>query len=353
LYEGDLADAADCRYWDLSYNDYNYSYVETAVRSGFATLAIDRLGIGNSSHGDPLNVIQAQAEVEALNEITKKLRSGEVDGIEQPFRKVVHVGHSFGSIQSYWLSSLYPNNTDGLVLTGWTARGDFLASTIAAWELQSARLNQPMRFGNSSNEKVREVLKDYASSEGLVNGLQTLLQGLDIELSAQDIWDGVATTVVGNFLTGYNESIAPLDYPPGYTAHSSAQGNQHVMGYPGFFDTALLLLTEATKQPVTVGELLTIGSSPPTTSFTGPVLVYAPENDQPFCGGNCLASETKESIPAEAEELFPDAEPFEAYIQPNTGHGMAMHYNATAGYEFVQGWLVAHGLEPTGDSDGY
>lgn len=42
-------------YWDLDYEDHSYSYVNTALDAGYSTLAIDRLGVGNSTHGDPLN----------------------------------------------------------------------------------------------------------------------------------------------------------------------------------------------------------------------------------------------------------------------------------------------------------
>jgi hypothetical protein len=45
----------DKTYWDLDYDNYNYSYVDVALGAGYSTLAIDRLGIGNSSHGDPFN----------------------------------------------------------------------------------------------------------------------------------------------------------------------------------------------------------------------------------------------------------------------------------------------------------
>ena len=45
----------DKTYWDLEYNNYAYSYVNVALKAGYSTLAIDRLGIGQSSHGDPIN----------------------------------------------------------------------------------------------------------------------------------------------------------------------------------------------------------------------------------------------------------------------------------------------------------
>jgi pimeloyl-ACP methyl ester carboxylesterase len=334
-----------CRYWDLPYNNYNYSYVETGVRNGYATLAIDRLGIGNSSHGDPFNTIQAQAEVEALHEITQKLRRGAIQGISHRFSKIVHVGHSFGSIQSFWLSSLYPNSTDGLVLTGWSGNASFLGASFAAFGLHSARLNQPLRFGNSSNEKIRKTLAPYASGEALVRGVQKYLQSQSIHLSTQEIWNDIATTEIGNLITGYNTTAAPLDYPPGYLTTSSLTSTHYVFLLRGFYDVELARITEVIKQPVTVGELLTEGSAPATSSFSGPVFVFTGEQDQPVCGGDCFATGTSApNIPAEASHMFPDSETFDVYIHPNTAHGITTHYNATAGYEVIQDWLKAHGL---------
>ena len=80
-------------YWDNSYNNFNYSYVNVAT-DGYkhCTFAYDRLGIGNSSHGEPLNEIQATLEVAALAELTTMLRNGKVPGISQSFSKVTHVG---------------------------------------------------------------------------------------------------------------------------------------------------------------------------------------------------------------------------------------------------------------------
>ena len=50
----------DKSYWDLPFKNFNYSYVSVAVdQYGYSTLAWDRLGIGVSSHGDPLAEIQA------------------------------------------------------------------------------------------------------------------------------------------------------------------------------------------------------------------------------------------------------------------------------------------------------
>ena len=53
------------------------------------------------------------------------------------------------------------------------------------------------------------------------------------------------------------------------------------------------------------------------------------------------------SIPAVVGMAFPAASAFEAYIQPNTGHGINVHYNATAAYRIIQEFLDTHGLAPS------
>lgn len=50
------------------------------------------------------------------------------------------------------------------------------------------------------------------------------------------------------------------------------------------------------------------------------------------------------SIPADVAMAFPKASAFEAYIQPNTGHAINVHYNATAAYCVIQQFLDTHGL---------
>jgi pimeloyl-ACP methyl ester carboxylesterase len=334
-----------CSYWDLSYNNYNYSYVEVAVKDGYSTLAIDRFGIGNSSHGDPFNLIQAQAEVEALNDVTTQLRNGKIPGINATFSKVIHVGHSFGSVQSYWLSAKYPNNTDGIVLTGWSGNGSYLPVTVASWNLHSARLNQPLRFGNYSSAGVQKAFSSYKTWDAVLRGVSTLLSAVGINASSQELWNIFGTTEVANLIAGYNETGTPLNYPSGYLTWPDLTSNQYAFLLPGHFDIGLALVAEATKQPVTVGELLTIGSAPMMTPFTGPVFVITGSDDVPFCGGNCYATGgVAANIPVQAAKMFPKASVFEAYIQPNTAHGINAHYNATASYEVVQSWLAGHGL---------
>jgi len=118
----------DRSYWDFSYANYNYSYVREAVdQYGYSTFSWDRLGIGMSSHGDPVSEIQLPLEVAALRALTIGLRNGTISGISTPYNKVVHVGHSFGSSQTYALTAMYPSLSDGAVLTGFSNNGTFAA----------------------------------------------------------------------------------------------------------------------------------------------------------------------------------------------------------------------------------
>jgi pimeloyl-ACP methyl ester carboxylesterase len=336
------------RYWDLSYNNYNYSYVNNALAAGYSTLAIDRFGIGNSSHGDPFNEIQAQAEVEALNAVTTKLRNGGIPEVGASYSKVIHVGHSFGSVQSYWLSALYPNNTDGVVLTGFSVAGQFLPYIVAGWNLHSARLNQPLRLGNASSQGVRKIAAQSGLDQNLVPGLQKVLSAAGVELSSQDVWNDVATTEVLDLITGYNKTTFQYNYPCGYLVSSDLTALQYAFLFPGNYDVGIALAGEQTKQPVTTGELLTIGSSPSSSPFTGPVIVVTGQHDVPFCGGNCygkLPNTTAADIPAGVAAAYPAASAFKSHIQPNTGHGLNFHYNATAGYQVIQDFLASNGLE--------
>lgn len=145
----------DKSYWDLPYNNFSYSYTDVALANGYHTVAIDRFGIGNSSHADPLNVVQAQAEISALREITTALRNGSFPSVDTSFEKIVHVGHSFGSAQTYAFSAMYPNETDGIALTGFSLNSTWVAQTLAGWNLHLARLNQPLRFGNVTVQRSR------------------------------------------------------------------------------------------------------------------------------------------------------------------------------------------------------
>ena len=229
---------------------------------------------------------------------------------------------------------MYPTISDGIVLTGFSMNASFVGFFGAGSNFEQAYLNQPFRFGNVSSSVVESVLNMYS-------------------------------------LTDYVAGLSPspsLDYPAGYLTNANIGANQYLFFLPGFFDPGILLVGENTKQPVTVGELLTLTSAPPVNAYAGPVLVITgckssqniaylkslsianniSANDLPYCGGNCLATgdPSLPSIPAAAIKSFPNVPPsnFTAYIQPNSGHGINVHYNATGAYDVIQTFLRSKGL---------
>ncbi|KAJ5766005.1 uncharacterized protein N7511_003621 [Penicillium nucicola] len=272
----------DKSYWDLPYQNYNYSYVDHALSQGYHTLAYDRLGLGKSSHGDAKNEIQSFLELEALAQLTRMVREGSISDscIKQP-SKIVHVGHSFGSAQTYGLTAKYPDLSDGIILTGFSMNASFMGMFISGANFQQARL-----------DKGRES-----------------------------------------------------DYTAGYFTSGDISNNMYLYFAPGNFDTDLLAYAEATKQPSTIGEILTVASMAPLNQFAGPVYIINGDKDIPFCGGDCFATGgAAVSIAAAAEPVFPSASTFSAYIQPNTGHGINLHYNATGAYQQIHNFLRANGL---------
>jgi pimeloyl-ACP methyl ester carboxylesterase len=271
----------DRSYWDLPFNNFDYSYAETAVdQYGFSTLTWDRLGIGMSSHGEPVNEIQAPLEVAALTALTKMARAGSLPGITDTYSKYVHVGHSFGSEQSFALSRNDPSPTDGVVLTGYSRNGTFIPY----------------------------------------------------------------------FALGGNFVLAPTitdQYTNGYLAASDASAVQTNFFAPGMFDPNILTFATTTGQPVTLGELLTIGqTSYGTNAFSGPVLVITGNRDVPYCGGNCLATgdPSLSSIPAGVKQFIPNAQPFETFIVEGAGHGLNMEYSHDTTFQHIQQFLVTSGL---------
>lgn len=277
-------------------------------------------------------MIQTSVEIEALHQLSLMIRNGTMPNINQTFDNVVHVGHSFGSAQSYALAAMYPEVTNGLVLTGFSMNGSgvssfasgavspLLPSSVPANHLTTsqgshlANLNQPLRFGSPN---VRQLLTYGINTLGLAN----LLAGID-------------TT-----------ATEPYNFPNGYLINSDAGTQQYLFMHAPNFDPNILFFAESVKQPVTQGEFLTLGNLPKVNAFEGPVLVQTAEFDLPYCGGNCYATGTEmKSIPEGVKAFFPNASTVDVVIQPETGHGLVVHYNATAGFEVVAGWLEANGL---------
>jgi len=124
-----------------------YDWHKYANSRGYATLALDRLGHGeNPQYPDPLNVVQPQMHVEIMREIMTAARDKKspVNVLGRGFKKVVFVGHSYGSFLGVALAEQYPTVADALVLTGFSNYLDFDAVINAKWV--SAATHDPTRW---------------------------------------------------------------------------------------------------------------------------------------------------------------------------------------------------------------
>lgn len=102
-------------YWSLPYQPGTYSYVEAANKAGYATLAIDRLGSGQSLH--PLSLFDTmQADVNTVHSVVTALRDG---ALGFPYGEVIEVGHSLGSIVAADEAGLY-HDVNALITTGFS-----------------------------------------------------------------------------------------------------------------------------------------------------------------------------------------------------------------------------------------
>ena len=136
----------DKSYWDIA---PGYSYVDAAAAAGYATVAYNRLGVGNSDHPDAIQVVQSFTEVEILHGIVSLLRSGRLGS--RQFKSVIGVGHSYGSLLELAQTAKYPKDVDAAVLTGFTYDFSNLPLTVLANNPAIASINDPAKFGGLSN----------------------------------------------------------------------------------------------------------------------------------------------------------------------------------------------------------
>jgi pimeloyl-ACP methyl ester carboxylesterase len=101
-------------YWDFPYRPEQYSYVKSQVAAGYATLALDRIGVGASSR-PPGEDVTTAASAHVCHQVIQGLRDGTITGT--PAARIVVVGHSYGSMVATLEAATY-QDIDGLVVTG-------------------------------------------------------------------------------------------------------------------------------------------------------------------------------------------------------------------------------------------
>jgi len=146
----------DSRYWDSQYQPENHSYVEASLKAGYSILTYDRLGVGQSDHPDAYTVTQGPLEQEILRQLTLMARNGTLysfakkakpadaafETLTKP-KKVIHIGHSFGSFLTSAFIANYCELSDGAIITGYLYTKFLASAGSTSFEVEYAATGHP------------------------------------------------------------------------------------------------------------------------------------------------------------------------------------------------------------------
>lgn len=211
----------DHTYWDIA---PGYSYVDAAAAAGYATLSYDQLGVGNSDHPDPIQVVQAAAQVAVTHALVGLLRNAQIGGYS--FENVVGVGHSAGSTLTQGITTQYPQDFDAVILSGTSTSPAYVALSVAAFN-----------FINANTDPAPKL-------RGLPTGFLTQQSAVGIQFA--------------------------------------------FYRYPNFDEKAFQQQVANKQTNTLGVLLTLGGIVAPSTDFTGPVDIVNGQNDLVFCGGDCL-----------------------------------------------------------------
>jgi pimeloyl-ACP methyl ester carboxylesterase len=281
-------------YADWPENPERHSYVLHALRSGHATLAIDRLGSGWSTK-PASNAVTLSVMIDVLHQLIQKLRNGEVGA----YRTVLYHGTSFTTAYGWVIGDQYPADIDGFIHTG------LLHYTRFGW--------------------INTVFTGF---------LYPACQ--DLKWSFLDC--GYFTTQPGSrrifFFVADNATESTLRFDEELRDVFSATLAQQSV--PLVFDVVNYL----PPVPLATAAGKTINK---------PVLVVIGEFDKTACsqdgttGDGILCSSGAATVKAFEQQYYP-ATDIEVYVQPNSGHAVNLHKNSKPQLEHVMDWARRNGF---------
>jgi pimeloyl-ACP methyl ester carboxylesterase len=274
-------------YWDLPYQPERYSHVWAMTAAGYATLNIDPIGSGRSTHPSSF-AVTVPASAFVLHQLAGMLRSGAIG--ERPFDRVITVGLSNGSLVAVVEAATY-GDVDGVILTGFSnpVNGEGLLPTFL--DLRPASLEP--RFANADLDPgyVTYRKQFYQQQIEELNSDPAV-----VELAA----DGQDTTTLAYLL-----SMIPYLAP----------GSLGPVGPP-------LAATKGVHVPVLVAvggaDAFMCGDPPFATDCTNAASVY--ESNAPF--------------------YSPEAR-LQTFVLPRAGHSMNFHLNAPNWFAAAAAWAEA------------
>lgn len=267
-------------YWDWPLDQDTYSYVNQAVEAGYATFNVDRLGAGESTR--PLSALMTlDAGAEALHDVITQLRAGQIG--ERSFDTVIWVGHSFGSAYAWKEATMY-TDVDAFVITG-------LLHEISAVKFAPKLAN----FGPAMLDP---------------KYLGTILD-------------------------------------PGYL--TSMPGTRDDMFYyPPNADPDVIALDEKTKDMTSALEFAdgvpqVVLPLPPVVysrQIEVPTVVVIGQYDNMWCGPPAGVECTTVALQAHEEPYYSPEADLVVKVVPDSGHNLALHYNASVAADEIHDWLA-------------
>lgn len=269
----------DHTYWDLPGFGGKYSYASTMNRKGYATLAIDRVGSGRSSH--PLGtLLTVDSNANAVHDVVQTARNSGLG--DQKFETVALVGHSYGTVVS-WVEQTTFRDVDALVLTGVMHVLGAENMVDLATHVQPATLDPRLRkvVGNDLNY----VTTTPGSRGNLFYSPQ--LRGTDPAVLAADEATKGTTTA------------------------------SELASFPSRF-------VDGTTSRIDVPSMVAMG-----------------QYDNFFCVGIHLQNcDNSLGLQASERPFYSSAAQMEAYVLPGAGHNMNLERNAAEWYESAANWFA-------------
>ena len=266
-------------YWDIGYTPEIRSFRLAMNNAGYATLAVDRLGTGQSSK--PLSaLLSATAQAAAVHQVIQAVRAATMT---PRFAKVIVGGHSIGSEMAVIEAGTY-HDVDGVLTTGMTHK--MVLTNVAT------------------------VLANMIPSD------------LDPRLGIEGLDPGYLTTSTG---TRYQDFHTPGPYDAGAIAYD--ESTKDVFSITEAPDTTVYTtLIDPLSAQITVPVMDVVGDDP---NYCGPPL-----------GSDCSSPATLATSEA---PFYPLAASVHAYVLHGYGHAINYAPNAPDYFNQVITWLGQFG----------
>ncbi len=199
-----------------------YSFAEAMAKQGFATLALDHVGIGDSTlparEEDALSIgvdETVAANALALERILERLRGGEVPGLEGV--RTIGVGHSMGSMLTVEQQATSQAH-DGLVLFSFSTHGTpaFLDDRMRAYADDPVRLRAEMpslvrdTMGQAFPERATGADSDRRAAFGVGTAPDDAEDALHLAASRLFAAGGLTAMVPGGSAPAAEKISAPV-----------------------------------------------------------------------------------------------------------------------------------------------